>query len=334
MSTLRIFNVSDYIHAGAAPRKSGYSPAYNGGVGEDCYGNYCARYLPTGGIAMALNPIYEIITSDEDKDDILVFCIDDTPTIKRRMYKELFNDETGYKGTRAAKNLDVTIQREAIKDILSLVSPNVFFMEGYEADDIIATLVWKYSRSFDKVIVHTVDKDLFCLVSDNVEIAPVGSRGNHVTKNNFSSIVTDKRKKPMPYNTILLDKLIHGDPSDNIPGIGTFYEEPIKKYINESKYKYIGNPSIFRTWVGNATNWDDRIVRTIDLIAPLYVEDEYLEISEERININVLVRLGHLVKNKYCKVDYSTGDLPQVKEVLDFYTREYYDRGGRFNGRA
>lgn len=336
MSTLRIFNVSDYIHAGGAPRSKNTSfskpPTYFAGVRELPDGSWGASYLPTGGISFALNPIFERITSEDYKDETLVFCIDSHPTIKREMYSQLLRDESGYKANRPKKLVDISIQRDSIYDILRLVSPNVLISEGYEADDIIASLVWKYKKSYERIVIHTRDQDLYSLVDDNVEIDLVGTKGKYVTKSNFSSVLSDKYGNPIPFNGIMLDKLFYGDTSDNIPGIGESFSEAIRRAIPKEKYKFLTNINILRTWVGKAVNYNPIAVGILEILLPLEVPEEDLTLFDEEIDINTLAYLGYKVGNKYCKQNTWNEPMEKVEEVLKYYTDEYYMRGGRCNG--
>lgn len=335
MSVLRIFNVSDYIHAGAAPRsKNSFSkpPHYYAGVRELPDGSFAASRLPTGGISFMLNPIFEYLTSDNAENETMVFCIDDIPTIKRKMYLDLLKDEMGYKAKRSGKSLEVSIQRKAIKDILSLVSHNVLFAEGFEADDIIAALVTQYKNSYDHIYIHTRDTDLYCLVNDNVSIETVGVQGKKVTKENFSNVLTDKYGYPLPFNGILLEKLFYGDNSDNIPGIGAVYTDIIKRAIPKDNYKFLTNFNLLRTWVGKAVEYNPIVTGILELLLPLEVPEEYLTIYDEPINFNRLCYLGNRVQNKYCKKNTWNEELIEVKEMLDYYTDEYYMKGGRCNG--
>lgn len=329
MSVLRIYNVSDYIHAGAAPRTKGKTPSYYSGVREMPDGAYAESRLPTGGIAFMLNPIFERLTSKEYKDETLVFCIDDTPNYKRELYFDVLRDEMGYKGKRPEKLLDVSIQRKAIKDILSLVSPNVLFVEDMEADDIIGSLVWMYKKHYDKVIVHTRDTDLYCLIDDNVIIDRVGNQGKYVTKSNFSENASTKNGFKLPFNGMIIEKLLSGDQSDNIPPVNPDMAEKIKSSITPDKYPYLVNVNLARSWVGQAVDYDKRTMGLFDLLVPTKVDEDYLTIYDESINFNRLYYIGLKVQNKYCRKNTYEEDIPEVKEVLDYYTNEYHMRGGR-----
>ena len=335
MSTLRIFNVSDYVHAGAAPRsKNSFSkpPSYYAGVRELPDGAYAASRLPTGGIAFMLNHIFERITAEDYDDETLVFCVDDVPTIKRKMYHDVLKDEMGYKATRGEKSLEVSIQRAAIKDVLSLVSHNVLFAEGYEADDIIASLVFEYKSSYDHIYIHTRDTDLYCLVDDKVSIEPVGIQGKVVAKENFSSVMSDKAGYPLPFNGTLIEKLYYGDRSDNIPGIGEFFADKVRRIITPDKYKFLVNLKLFKAWVGKAVEYHPLVMGITDLLLPLEVPEEFLTLYDEAIDVNKLCFLGNRVQNKYCKKNnWDNDDFPDVREVLNYYTDEFYMRGGRCN---
>jgi 5'-3' exonuclease len=337
MSILRIFNVSDYIYAGAAPRdkKNSYSkmPYYYAGVRELPSGEYSASKLPTGGLSFMLNPIFESFTQDVNKEETLIFCIDSTPTIKSNMYKELLKDEKGYKANRQKPPIEVIIQKEAIKDLLKLVSPNVLQVEGYEADDIISSIVHKYKKHYDKVIIHTRDSDLYCLVDDNVIIDLVGTQGKVVTKENYGDVLRNRENYPLKFNSILLEKLYYSDVSDNIPGVGLEIRKQVESFIPEDNYKFLINFNILRSWVAQATNYNKIVIGVLDLIIPLSVPDEFLEVYDEIIEFDKLAYMGYKIQNKYCKTNHwFDGDKEDVKEVLNYYTDEFYMRGGRFNG--
>lgn len=333
MSVLRVFNVSDYIHAGAAPRSGGFSamPYYYGGVRELPDGSYAASKLPTGGLSFMLNPVFESIVK-KDPSEILVFCVDDVPTIKRNIYKEVLHDAFGYKGNRAKKSVDLSIQRKAAKDLLSTFSSNILFKEGYEADDLIAGVVRHYKNHVDHIYIHTVDKDLYSLIDTNVSVEPVGTRGNSVSKDNFTKYVVDYHKNPMPFNCIYLDKLIYGDKSDNIPGIGSEWYPIIQKVITPDFYPYLTDHVKFKSWVKKATNNHQGVMGIVKLLIPLDVDQESVELSEEPIDFNSLLYAGKATGCKYAKRLDDVMTMQHVKDVLDYYTDMYYMEGGRFNG--
>lgn len=343
MSRLILFNVSEYVYAGAAPhvnsassgntRSFSKAPTYYAGVRELSNGSWGASRLPTGGVAFMLNPIFEYIADGYDStNDTMVFCIDSEPVIKNRIYSDGLKDRTGYKANRAKKPLDILIQLIAINDILSLVSENVMMVEGYEADDIIAELVKMYKSSYDEVIIHTRDADLYSLVSTNVSIGLVGTQGKVVTYDNFSKVLSDSRGFGVPYNGILIQKLFEGDTSDNIPHINKDMIELVKKAIPVEKYKFLSNFELFRTWVGMATNYNPMVMCVADLLIPLRVPQETLELTVESIDFTKLHYLGNKVSNKYCRSNTTNTEYEDVKEMLNYYSDDYNMRGGYCRG--
>lgn len=349
MSTLRIFNVSDYVHAGGAPRgKNSYSsePTYKAGVCQLPDGSWDSKQLPTGGISFMLNELFEYVIrqSQSKEEEVIVFCIDSSPDIKRELYNDVFGSQYGYKGTRPQKTLSMSIQRDAILNVLKLVCNNVLIAPGYEADDIIVWLVDEYKDSYDEVIVHTRDADLFCLVDDNVSIHPVGLRGLTVTKDNYENVVQEKNKYGIPYNCVLLDKLFYGDKSDNIPGVGEPYITTIRNGIPSSMNEYLGNFNLLRNLVSKSVRGDKRVLGILDVLTPLPMPEDYdLTLYTDDILLDRLNYLGALVGNKYCHKIRLEGyqsastnryfgkaesKYPDIKEILDYYTDEYYMKGG------
>lgn len=331
MRILRIYNVSDYIHAGGSVKgNSVYKPAvFSDGVKMLPDGSWGHATLPVGGISFMLNPIIERVAQAKESEDeeILVFCVDDKPIFKRELYYQVLGDEMGYKATRPPKSASIQTQRDMIKDILGFFSPNVFFVEGYEADDIIATLCWHYADDFDKVYVHTLDSDLFCLVKNNIAIDKVGDRGKLITKDNWDGQVLDKNKYVIPYNRVLIHKLCYGDLSDNIPGVGAnFYDK-----IGHDKDPYLTNISYARRAVAKASDNNPKVLGIFDLITPydIYTVDP-CSISSEPINTDLLFYIASLVGNKYMRrmSNYEHEDVKKVLDVFHYWTDVYYMRGG------
>lgn len=336
MSILHIYDVSEYIYAGAITGLKNSlvkPPSFYAGVRELPDGSYGAASLPTGGLSFMLNPIFEELSRDKDLTDVsLAFCLDSEPDIKRQMYFHLLKDEFGYKGTRGQKPLEVIIQKEAAYDLLKKITPNVFQCKGYEADDIIATLVQQNKKNFDHIYIHALDRDLYSLVSDNVSMDMLGTRGAKVTKDNFSKLVKNSLGLPMIFNGVILDKLEFGDKSDNIPGIGRELFKDIESFIPPDKYSYLTNFRLLRTWVRQATK-NPKVLDLLDIIIPLSVPNEDLEIYDEPISVSNLFYIGNNIGNKYCRkvnVDFE-GD-SSILELLKYYADEYYMRGGGFSG--
>lgn len=109
--------------------------------------------------------------------------------------------------------------REQMKSVSSLVEGfgiAVFSMEGFEADDLIATYARKFQKECDQIWIITSDKDLFQLINDRVNVL-------RAEKGITDLVIYDAQKVREKYG-ILPDQMIDylsivGDKVDNIPGV-------------------------------------------------------------------------------------------------------------------
>jgi len=83
-------------------------------------------------------------------------------TFRDKIYKE-------YKATRPAPPPDIPFQIEKVKEISQCMGIPQFEMQGYEADDILATLAVKLKEHGD-VYITTSDKDLLQMVGGNIYV--------------------------------------------------------------------------------------------------------------------------------------------------------------------
>ena len=116
-----------------------------------------------------------------------------------------------YKATRKEAPAELKEQIPVCKEMIERMGFASFAKAGYEADDVIASLVKKYSGEYE-IDILSGDKDLFALISDSVKIVD--------SKN---KIWYDKEgcfQKYGVYPHQIRDYLaILGDASDNVPGI-------------------------------------------------------------------------------------------------------------------
>ena len=116
-----------------------------------------------------------------------------------------------YKATRKEAPAELKEQIPVCKEMIERMGFASFAKAGYEADDVIASLVKKYSGEYE-IDILSGDKDLFALISDSVKIVD--------SKN---KIWYDKEgcfQKYGVYPHQIRDYLaILGDTSDNVPGI-------------------------------------------------------------------------------------------------------------------
>lgn len=130
-----------------------------------------------------------------------------------------------YKSNRGATPEDLKPQFAIIKEAIKAMGIQNIQMEGYEADDIIASLC---QNNKSNIMIVSADKDLCALVSDNIKIY------NHQKKEIMDrNYVIEKFGIDPEYFVDYLSLV--GDVADNIPGVFSIGPKKASNLIN--KYK-------------------------------------------------------------------------------------------------
>ncbi|MGP1459500.1 MAG: DNA polymerase I [Treponema sp.] len=145
-----------------------------------------------------------------------------TPTFRHKMYAD-------YKATRNKTPEDLHAQIPWIEETLAALGVPVLQCDGYEADDLIATLAKKCAAAGRPCRILSADKDLMQLVGKSVQILkPDSSDVWKVTGE--EGVIAEWGVKPAQ----LLDLLsLYGDASDNIPGVKGIGIKTADKLLNE-----------------------------------------------------------------------------------------------------
>ncbi len=120
-----------------------------------------------------------------------------------------------YKGTRKKMDDLLANQIPRVNEVLETMNIPVIGITGYEADDVIGTLVKRLDGQLHKIIV-TGDKDIFQLVHDDVKVFMAGT---NFSKSQLYDAEGVKERMGFGPEYVIDFKAIKGDPSDNIPGI-------------------------------------------------------------------------------------------------------------------
>ena len=131
-----------------------------------------SKGLATGATYGFVNTLEGVLK--EFSPDYLVACLD----IKRSELKRSEELET-YKAHRESMPEDLVVQQEYIMSVLEGYKIPKYKIDGYEADDVMATLATKFSEDTEEeieVYVVTGDKDLAQLVNGKINIALLGMR--------------------------------------------------------------------------------------------------------------------------------------------------------------
>lgn len=169
---------------------------------------------PTGGLYGIASMLMKIIT--ELKPDHLVACYDlPEPTFRKKIYE-------AYKAKRVKADDDLITQIERSRSIFTAFGIPIISEPGFEADDILGTLVTLLSDEKDlSIIIASGDMDTLQLVSgEQVQVYTF-------RKGLTDTILYDEKavctRFGFPPALVADYKGLRGDPSDNIvgvPGIG------------------------------------------------------------------------------------------------------------------
>ncbi|HQU31100.1 MAG: DNA polymerase I [Planctomycetia bacterium] len=117
-----------------------------------------------------------------------------------------------YKANRKPTPDELQIQIPLIYKIVRAFNIPIYAAKGYEADDVIGTLVKLLSEKPVEVIIVTADKDMEQLLSPKVKILHA-KKGKIIDQ---ESLFTEKGIRPEQVVDVLA---LSGDASDNIPGV-------------------------------------------------------------------------------------------------------------------
>lgn len=203
----------------------------------------------------------------------------DSPSIRKNINAE-------YKSNRVNKLTDDDFEKIAfIRELLDKAGYNVYYIEGYEADDIIANLLHLYRDNFDFNVVYTPDTDLAVHLSDKVGIMRYKAGKNYVpiSVKNVQQYISQEFKCNIPPNGLLLYKVLCGDKSDAIKGLKGFGPVAFNTYIGYIKDKVdwtqMNDINYVRQVILDSNYFDEVALRQIDeaLSMVRYMEIESLE---------------------------------------------------------
>lgn len=143
---------------------------------------------------------------------------------KRQNFRnDIFPD---YKGTRKEIPEDLIPQFSIIREAVDALNLNYLEMEGYEADDLIATYASKALEQGLEVTVVSGDKDLMQLIRPGVEFYDP-------MKDKFFSPEDVKEKFGVYPDKVVDVQALAGDSTDNVPGVPGIGPKTAAQLVNE-----------------------------------------------------------------------------------------------------
>ncbi len=230
-----------------------------------------SKGLPTQAVYGFATMIAKVVREKEP--DYLCVAFDAPgPTFRHERFE-------AYKATRQSMPEDLIVQIPYIKRLVTLHGIPQLEMEGYEADDLIATLTL---RAIDRglgVIIVSGDKDLHQLVRDPDVTQWDPQRDRLFTEASVEEKLGVKPSQVRDYLALL------GDTSDNIPGVKGVGEKTARQLIQQwgsldAVYDHLEDlspPSVRKKLLeGRKSAFLSRELVTLDDRAPLEIDMESL----------------------------------------------------------
>jgi DNA polymerase I len=136
-----------------------------------------------------------------------------------------------YKATRSAVPDLLAPQFAMVREVLDTLCIACLDLQGYEADDVLATLATRARDAGEDVVVVTGDRDAFQLVEDPHVAVLYTRRGiTDTTLYDESGIEERTGVRPSEYPVLAA---LRGDPSDNLAGVPGVGEKTAAKLVNK-----------------------------------------------------------------------------------------------------
>lgn len=146
-----------------------------------------------------------------------------TPTFRHDVYKD-------YKANRPETAEELIGQFPIVKEILNSFGIPIVEIEGYEADDILATLALKAKDESREIYIVSGDRDMLQLVNDSVKVLSNKKGISEIKVYNRQAVIERFGVNPEQIPDFLALK---GEPGDNIPGVPGIGEKTAASLVSE-----------------------------------------------------------------------------------------------------
>ena len=182
-----------------------------------------SKGVPSHAVLILSTMLWKLIR--EEKPDYLGIALDPPgPTFRDAMFTE-------YKATRTAMPDDLKRQIPYVRRLFEALHTPVLEVSGYEADDVLATLVEHALEIPDlDVVVVSGDKDLLQLVGPRVRVLSVLGRTGERVVYDEAKVRERWGVEPVQIPDVLA---LMGDSIDNIPGVKGVGEKTAVKLISQ-----------------------------------------------------------------------------------------------------
>jgi DNA polymerase-1 len=145
----------------------------------------------------------------EQQPEYVAVAFDVGKTFRHDMY-------TAYKGHRERMPDELRSQVERIKQVVEALNIPIFTAEGFEADDVLATLARQAAAQGVDSLIVTGDRDILQVVDDHISVLTSGRKFSDTII--YDPAAVQEKYGLRPDQLVDLKALL-GDKSDNIPGV-------------------------------------------------------------------------------------------------------------------
>ncbi len=163
---------------------------------------------PTAGVYGFASVLLRLL--EQEKPEYLAVAFDGGYSFRDQIYPE-------YKATRAKMPDDLRAQMERIRELVDAFGFPRLELNGYEADDIIASIAHQAVKQGFGAKIITGDRDLLQLVDDRIAVNLAGSKISEAR--DFIRPEDVQAYLGVRPDQVVDFKALAGDPSDNIPGV-------------------------------------------------------------------------------------------------------------------
>jgi len=135
-----------------------------------------------------------------------------------------------YKANRAATPDEFRSQMSYLHELVSAFGISQFEREGFEADDILATLATHAEREDMDVVICSGDRDCFQLVTEKITVLYPKKGVSDLARMTPAAVFEKYGMSPTSYPEFAA---LRGDPSDNLPSVPGVGEKTAAKWIVE-----------------------------------------------------------------------------------------------------
>lgn len=177
-----------------------------------------SKGLPTNAIYGFAQMVLKLIEDEKPSHLVMVFDSKE-PNFRKIKYPK-------YKANRESPPEDLVPQFDYIRQVTRALNIPVLEYPGFEADDIIATLVRRTLTQQDKAVIVTGDKDLMQLVNERITLLDT-------MKNQRIDVAGVKDKFGVTPSQMIDLQALAGDSSDNVPGVPGIGPKTASQLINQ-----------------------------------------------------------------------------------------------------